>query len=299
MANTAIANIIDPEVLADQISAKFPDQLVIANVPGLVVTSATFPLPSHGTKFKLPFWKRMTGFTTMSEGVAATTNNITTGSEFATVQRAINAQSVYDTAVLVSEADPIAEISLQLARLAAEYIDGKLVLEADKTPNVKNITGTGAGTITVDGLISALTTTIGDGYGPMIANGAIVMHSKVYGDLLTLGVIQNNYQSGMDAIRTGQVGMLLGMPVFISDRVTTATVSSVLNYNTYVLGKEALALFWQREMNVEMDRNILTKETVISTDMHFATHLFGYDDQTSAVVAEQNKSIHVVKVVSK
>lgn len=298
MAVTAIADIIDPEVLADQTSAKYPDKLVFAQVPGLIKTDASFPLPAPGTKFKMPFWKRMSGLTTLVEGTPISKNKVQAGSEFATVQRGAGAWSVYDTASLVSIADPISEISTQLAQRVAQYIDAKLVLEADKTPNFHDQAAIGSGLAPSD-LVKAMTSTIGDNYADLVTSGAIIMHSKVYGDLLQLGAIQNNYQSGMDVLKTGTIPTLLGLPVFMSDRVTTATISSVVHYNTYIVGPEALALFYQRQLLVEFDRDILAQEDVIVATVHFASHLMGYDDQTSAVVAEDNKSIKVVKVRSK
>lgn len=298
MATTAISDIINPEVMRDQISAKFPDHLVLANTP-LVVTSGDFPMGSPGTEFKIPFWKRINGFSSLTEGQAMTPNKIQAEAEYATVQRAGAAYEVYDTAQLVSMADPMTEIANQISRRAAEYIDAALVARLDKTPNTSDTRAVGSGTLTVDALITALVSTLGDNHQGMIAGGAIIMHSKPYGDLMKLGVIQNQYQSGMNVVAGGMIPTLLGMPVILSDRVTTATVSSVLNYNTYVVGPEALGLFYQRDVNVEFDRDIYLQADAIAATVHFAPHLFGYDSKTDAVVAQDNKSIHAVLVKSK
>ncbi len=104
---------------------------------------------------------------------------------------------------------------------------------------------------------------------------------------------------GNSAAATGLIPTLLGLPVFLSDRVTINVVSAINQYHTYLVGRGALALFYQRQVMVEFDRDILKKTDLISADIHFASHLFGYDDQGAAVVAEQNKSIHAVSVNSK
>lgn len=300
MAVTAIADIINPEVLADQISARFPDQLVLGNT-SLVSVDSTFPLGSPGTKFKIPFWKRINAFAALSEGSAMTPSKITTNAEYAVVARAGAAYEVYDTAALVSKADPVSEIASQIARRAAEYIDSKLVLTCDNTPNATDYTSSGSnsGKIDQNAVTSALVSGLGDNYAKMQQGGAIIMHSKVYGDLLAVGAIQNQYQSGMDVIKSGMVPTLNGLPIYLSDLVTTAVVSSVTQYNTYIVGPEALALFYQRAVQVEFDRDILLQADVIAASVHFAPHLFGYDEDGSAVVAEQNKSIHVVKLKTK
>lgn len=298
MAVTAIADIIDPEVMADQVSAKFPDLLVLGQ-SGLVELNNPFPLGSPGTKFKIPFWKRIDDFSALTEGVAMTPGKVTTGAEFATVMRAGGAYEVYDTASLVSMSDPMAEISKQIAQKAARYVDHKLVLEAEKTPNTYDVSGTGAGTMDQNTVVNGITSKLGDNYTSVLAGGAVFMHSKVYGDLITTGAVQNQYQSGSSVMMTGVLPTIAGLPIFISDTVTSTTVSSVTKYNAYVVGPQALALYLQRDVKVEFDRDILLQADIIAATIHFAPHLFGYDDDGAAVVAQDNKSIHVVKLVTK
>lgn len=299
MAATAISDIINPEALADQISAKFPDYLVFGN-SNLVEIDSTFPLGTPGTVFKMPFWKRVPAFAALTEGTAMTPGKITTGAEFAVVQRAGASYEVYDTATLVSKADPVSEIASQIGRRAAEYIDNALIVEAAKTPNLYNQwnSGNNSGLMDQNAISSAVAATLGDNGGKLQGGGAIIMHSKVFGDLQRTGSIQNQYQSGMDVIRTGMIPTLMGLPIIVSDLVTTATVSSVVHYNSFIVGPGALALFYQRQVLVEFDRDILLRADVIASSVDFAPHLFGYDDQGASVVAEQNKSIHVVEIVS-
>lgn len=302
MAVTGINDIINPEVLADQLSAKFPDLLVLGNTD-LVSVDDTFPLGSPGTKFKIPSWKRIPSFSSLSEGTAMTPGKITSTAEYATVLRAGAAFEVYDTAELVSKADPVTEIADQIARRAAEYIDATLVTQVEHTPNTYDLSASGAGTVDQNAIITGITASLGDNYGSLLGGGGvIVMHSKVFADLLKTGAIQNQYQSGLDVIKTGTLPTLLGMRVIQSDLVTTfvnASESNATNYHTYVLGKGALALFYQREVMVEFDRDILLQADIIAGSVHFAPHLFGYDDNTTAVVAEQAKSIHAVVITSK
>lgn len=301
MAFTQISDIINPEVLADQISAKFPDQLVLGN-SSLVEVDSTFPLGSPGTKFKLPFWKRIAAFADMTEGTAMTPGKISAVAENATVVRGGSALEVLDTSELVSKADPVGEIASQLARRAAEYIDNKLVLQLNLTPNTFDQTGASKtnanGVLDQNAIILAMVSTLGDNHQQLLKGGAIIMHSKPYGDLLQTAAIQNQYQSGMAVIKEGVVPTLLGLPIILSDLVTVNVVSAVNKYQSYIVGPGALALFYQRQVMTEFDRDILLQADVIASTVHFAPHLFGYDDQTTAVVAEQNKSIHVVSIKS-
>lgn len=299
MAYVAITDIINPEVLADQVAAKFPDMLAFVGT-SVVNINDEFPLGSPGTEFKMPFWKRGGSFAAMTEGTPLVPGKVTTGSEFATVLRAGIAYENLDTALLVSIPDPMAEMAGQLSRRLAEYLDDSLITKANLTPNLYDQSVNGAGTLTADAIITAAITALGDNHSKLMGgSGALIMHSKPYGDLMKLGLIQNMYQAGMDVVKSGQIPTLLGMPIIISDRVTTTTVSGVVYYNTYIAGPDALGLYFQRLVNVETFRDILLKANLLSADVHFAPHLYGWDDKTNAQVAEDAKSILMVKIKSK
>jgi len=296
MAVTAISDIINPQVLADQVSAKYPDQLVLGNT-SLVEVNGEFPLGAPGTTFTMPGWKRIPAFSSLSEGTAMGTGKIGTISEQATVQRGGGAYEVYDTASLVSMADPVAEVSTQIGRRSAEYIDAALVVETNKTPNTYDGS---ASTFDQNTLVKALVATLGDNFMQMInGGGRVIMHSKVYGDLLQVGAIQNQYQSGMDAMKTAMIPTLSGLPIQLSDLVTTSTVSGTTYYQTYVVGPGALALIYQREVMIEFDRDVLLRADIVAASVDFAVHLYGWDDVSAAMVAEQAKSIKAVSIKTK
>ena len=297
-------NCLPLEVLGDQIAAKFPDMLVLGKTE-LVRVNGEFPFGSPGTLFKIPFWNRITGFADMLENTPLSTNNITSASETATVVRGGAAWEVLDTAQLVSMSDPAGEISSQIARRAAEFIDAKLVAQCDLTPNNFDQNSSAvwtntAGTLDQNAIIKAMTSKLGDNHVKLLQGGWIIMHSKVYGELLQTGAIQNQYQSSLNGqgnvILGGVLPMIAGLKIHVSDRVTSNTISSVQQYKTYLVAPESLALFYQREVQVEFDRDILNKSDVISADVHFAPHLYGYDDATASVVAQDNKSIAVVRI---
>ena len=93
--------------------------------------------------------------------------------------------------------------------------------------------------------------------------------------------------------------MVAGLRIHVSDRVTSNTVSGVLQYKTYLVAPGSLGLFYQRGVQVEFDRDILKFSDIISASVHMAVHLFGWSDSTSSVVCEDDQSIHVVRINSK
>lgn len=298
MASTSVANIINPEVLADQVSAKFPSNLLIAGQPGLVKVNTEFAQGTVGTVLTIPHWLRGGSFGTFSEGVAMVPGNLTTARERTQIVRGGYAQQFTDIADLVTIPSIMDEVSTQMARRAAEYVDDQLIGKLNLTPNTVDISAVGAGTITENSVFDAMLK-LGDQHRSLLAGGRLIMHSKVYNDLLKLGAVQNNYVSQMDTLRTGMVSSFAGLPIEISDRATVTTVSAVTTYNTYLVGPGALGLFYQKQLEVEIDRDILKKETVIAATIHFAPHLFGWDDVSNALVYEDAKSVMAVKLVTK
>lgn len=296
MAQTVISDIINPEVLADQVSAKFPDYLVFGQFPGIDVDDTL--MKPGGTKVKMPFFKRIGSFGSMTEGTPLVPGKIDTGSEEAIVVRAGLAIQILDTAELVSLPSPMNEAVAQISRRAAEYLDSTLVTAAEKTPNYLDYSQTGAGTMDDVAILGGLAK-LGDNYQRILANGALIMHSKPYMDLQALGKVQNAYQGNFDNLKTGVVGMFLGLPIYLSDRVTTATVSSATVYNSYIVGPGALQLMYQRNLLIEFDRDVLLQANVAVATIHHATHLNGWDDTSNTQAAQDAKSILAVKVRTK
>ena len=70
----------------------------------------------------------------------------------------------------------------------------------------------------------------------------------------------------------GVVGMIHGCQVVVSNRVSAG--------KAYIVKPGALAIYLKRDALVETDRDIITKETVITADKHLAVYLV---DNTKAI----------------
>jgi hypothetical protein len=154
-------------------------------------------------------------------------------------------------------------------------------------------------TFTESTILRALTSELGDNYTKILQGGRVIMHSAVFGQLAQLSTIRSFEQSNMDVLKSGVVNTISGLPIILSDRTTISTVSGVSEYKTYIVGPGALALWYQRAVMIEFDRDILLSADVIAATVHFAPHLFGFDDQTSSVVSQDDKSIHAIVVKSR
>lgn len=275
----------------------------MANTPAVRV-NGEFPLGAPGTKFIIPSWNRIGDVADFAEDTEMDTGRITTHSEQATVVRGALGVGVLDSSVMVSASNPMDEVSSQIARKFAEYIDAKLILECLKSPNTFNQFNGSEATVNTgicdqNTFSKALITKLGDQHGKVLAGGFVVVHSKVYADLVATGTIQKMNESGSSVMIGGKLGAINGLNILVSDRVTTSTISATTAYKSFILGPNALALYYQRTLFVEMERLPRRKLTNFACDINFAPHLYGYDDATTAVVAQDNQSIPVIVVTSK
>lgn len=267
MASTRIQHVINPERLAQQISALWPDKLVLGG-SGAVLVDDDFlrDIEGGGTQVKIPRWKRLASFDNVVETAAFTRANLTSDAEYGYVCRKGKSYGVFDTAALTSLADPAAEIKEQLAQLIARAIDASLVsvlkgaVPSGNTHDPGVVT-TGAGlTLQYEHIVDA-SVKLGDN-ADMIT--VIVMHSKVYGDALKANLV--SFIDGAPYI--------MGKRIMVSDG-TPKTADATPVYSCYLLGPQALYLKHQQMPLVEFDRDIEALCDIVAASVHFVPHLLG------------------------
>lgn len=116
---TMLADLINPEVMADMISAKIPKKLVVAPFAKVDTTLQGQP----GNTITIPQYAYIGDAVDVAEGVAAETVKLTTSTTTATVKKAMKAVELTDEAVLSGYGNPVGETNLQLAKSVASKID--------------------------------------------------------------------------------------------------------------------------------------------------------------------------------
>ncbi len=279
MPSTKLSDIVDPEVLADQVSALFPGRIQL-EASGAVLAETNGDISRGGTRVTIPRWKRGGDMVPLSDSSPLSVEKVDTVTEQGVVVRRGKAFGVHDFARLVSLDDPQTEIARQIASIFARHVDATLVkvLEgAIPSANTKNVSVTTGSAVRIgkNAVLDAMFT-LGDNEGDI---AVAVMHSKVFKDCYDLGLVvyaDVDTDAQNPGVRMGRRPTLFGRPVYVSDRVPVdTTVTDYFKYTTYFLGHRALYLGYQRELTVETDRDALTKEDIISFDAHFVPHLFG------------------------
>jgi len=275
MAVTTTSNVIIPEVLAAMISAEIPGQLALAGSDAVTVLDNLKGGP--GNAIKIPRWGTIGDFTEVAEGNAMPVVNIAATAATATVKKFARGVEVTDEALLASYDDPLKEVARQFARYAARAADRELITAAEAS----TLLHAASATITLNDIIDA----IGKWNDASVNISGLVVHSKVYRDLIKLAEFKTLTQKADQVIEKGVVGMVYGVPIRVSDAITTVA-GSPNTYRNLLLKKSALGLWYQRNMNVETERDTIKRTTVITADSIFATAMF------------QDNPLPVVKLVT-
>ena len=116
---TKISDLINPEVMADMISAKIPKKIVVAPFAKVDTTLQGQP----GDTITIPQYAYIGDAVDVAEGVAAETVKLTATTTKATVKKAMKAVELTDEAVLSGYGNPVGETNNQIAKSIAAKVD--------------------------------------------------------------------------------------------------------------------------------------------------------------------------------
>ena len=245
---TKIADLINPQVLADMISAELPNAITFA------------PLATVGTKLEgragntltLPKFGYIGDAADVAEGEDIPIAKMTTSETEVTIKKAGKGVELTDEAVLNGYGDNVGEAKAQIVMSLANKIDN------DMLASLKTASLTASAAMSVAGLLTAKAK-----FGEKVNQPSVlVINSANYVKIATEIVsLENTDKVLMD----GVVGKLAGMQVAISDKLA--------NTEAYIVATGALGLEYKRRVMVETDRDIISKTNVITGDVHYATYL--------------------------
>ena len=125
---TKITDLIVPEVMADMISAKVEEKVIISKIAKVDTTLQGQP----GNEVTVPQYKYIGDAEDVAEGVAMGTAKLETGSTSFTIKKAGKGVSITDEAILSGYGDPVGEANRQLATAIANKIDNDVVAVINK-----------------------------------------------------------------------------------------------------------------------------------------------------------------------
>lgn len=316
---TKISDIIDPEVMADMISAKIPNKIVIAPFAKVDTTLTGVP----GDTITVPQYAYIGDAVDVAEGVAAETVKLTASTTKATVKKAMKAVELTDEAVLSGYGNPVGEANNQIAKAIASKVDNDAmdalqtaqlvydgsgsiikynsVVEAidlfDEEANTDKVMFVNPKQVTQlrkdSDFLSAdkyPNQVMMSGEIGKIANTRIVPTRKV--PLLNEWYKADESDTAVTASNLEEVKKTMPL-VKIGDKVTKVSVPCYSNPIVKLTNDEeteddtaAITVYLKRDTNVEADRVSLSRKTDVSADKHYVVAL---SDQSKVVLARIKK----------
>lgn len=270
MTQTKIADLINPQVMANHISAKLPKSLKFTPLATIERTLVGQP----GTKLTVPKFTYTGAASEVAEGQAIPLNKLGTTTTEMTIKKIATGYEITDEAILSGMGDPVGEAVRQLRLAIADKIDNDIIeLAKTATQHVTDAPNTleaiqKALDIFADeedvryvGIFNPvdamkLRTAAGKDFLRGSEIGAQALVSGVFGEVL-----------GVEIVRSKKVEQGQGFIVAVSARSTDTEDDA--RYGAFVINMK-------RDVSVEIDRDILKKTTVITGDEHYGAYL--YDD---------------------
>lgn len=284
MAVTKLENLIDAEVMADAISGKIADKIVVAP---FAKVDTTLEAKNAGDTITVPRFSYIGDAEDIAEGVECGTVQLTADTTTATVKKAMKAVELTDEAVLSGYGDPVGETNNQLAKSIAAKVDSD-AMAALQTAQL-TFDGTGA-KISYAGIVDAIDT-FGEEFN---SNKVIFVHPKQLSALRKDPdfIAADKIAEGL--LVTGAIGKICNCEVVASRKVPeneggTAYVCPIVKLNEDAETEDdtpALTIYMKRDVNVETERFTLARKTAISVDELYTVAL---SDTSKVVLASFKK----------
>lgn len=281
MATTTLSNIINPQVMADMVSAQLPKALQVSRLYRVDTTLTG----KAGNTVTVPRWAYIGAADDLAEGQTGTTTQMHTTDVDYTVKKAVKNVELTDEALLSGYGDPQGEAVRQLRMAIADKVDndGIALLNGIKSTDtgaqiVSNLTGLNYANVCA-GL---------DKLGDEEQGGTKVLlvdQKGIAALRLDTRFVDKYSDAGTEMMASGVVGRIAGCDVVISNKLNPASGTAHKAFICKIDPETGgpLTAFIKRDVTVESDRNILAKTTTISADEHYVVAI---EDMSKIVVLE-------------
>lgn len=271
---TMLANLIDPEVMADIIEQKLVD--LIKFTP--LATVDTTLQGRSGDTITLPKYTYIGDAEDVAEGGAIPVSLLTQTSAKTKVKKAGRGVEITDEAVLSGYGDPLGEATKQIATAIASKVDNDCLtaLSGVKAAMTVDVSATNAisSSIIADALVKFGEDL--DGEKVLFISPAQLAQIRHDPDYLKPSEITSK------AIMSGTQGEIWGCQVVVSNKIKP----NGGKYTNYIVKPGALAIYLKRGVEVETARDIDHKQTKVNADEHYTTYLLDESKAIKLVTAE-------------
>lgn len=268
MAQTLLANIVNPQVMADMVDKKLTDLIKFAPLADIDNTLVGIP----GNTVTVPAWNYVGDAAVVNENASVTASLLSTTTANATIKKVAKAVCLTDEAVLSGFGDPVGEATDQIALAIAAAVDNECLsilhgITGDMTLSTSTNTAAPAASDILGGL---------ELFGEDISDGPVyaVVSPAVYKQMRAVTAanawIPASEIAAEIAVR-GVVGQFEGCQVIVSNKLKSGAAGAE---DIYLVKPGALRIFLKRDTFIESDRDTLYFRTNIVGSKHFVAYLY-------------------------
>lgn len=269
MANeTKLANIINPQVMQDMVSAGLPKALKFTQFAAVNEELKGVP----GDTVTIPAWAYIGAAEDVAEGAEVTTATMTASTKTVQIKTAGKAITLTDKAVNSGLGDPVGQATYQLSLSMADKIDNDVLAALGTT----TLTATDAKQISYKGIVAAI-----DKLNEETATEKVLFVAPSQVTVLRQDdsfIAKDKY--GNDVMMNGEIGMIAGCRVVPSRRID----DSKANIDNFIVcltpevedgtpALTAVTIYTKAEAMLETERHAKALSTDIVVSSHYAVGL--------------------------
>ena len=261
---TKLANLLDPQVLADYIDKKLIDYIRFAPLATVDQTLVGNP----GSILTFPAYSYISAASDLTEGSAISTVSLNYTSASAQIKEVGKGVEITDTAILSAYGDPVEEIAQQLLLSIADKVDKDfLTVLSGIATGMTQSTAASTCAIAVADISNAL-----ELFGEDIdGKKALLVSPRTYTKIRNTKdwCPASEYAAG--ALVKGSVGQIFGCDVIVTNRLKQTNIAGE---TAYIVKPGALRLILKRDTLLESDRDILRRVNVFTATKHYVNYLY-------------------------
>lgn len=280
---TTLNKLIEPEVMADMVSAKLPKKIRVAPFAKLDDTLMGVP----GSTITIPAYGYIGDAQDVAEGVDVTIDAMSTTSKTATIKKAMKGVALSDEAVLSAHGNPVGEATTQLAMAIAAKVDNDC-MDALQTATL-SYDGS-AKVVGYDGIVDAI-----DIFEEEVNTEKVMfIHPKQVTSLRKDPnfISADKYKDGV--MLTGEIGMIANTRIVPSKKVPLDETGASYICPIVKLEEDketedetpALTIYRKRDVNLERERKSKNRTTEITVDEIYVAVL---SNESKVVLAKFKK----------
>lgn len=271
---TKIADLIDPEVMADMLNVKLTDAIKFSPLAEIDRTLVGRP----GDTITLPKYAYIGDAAEVAEGADIDESKLTASSTKVKVKKAAKGVRLTDEAILSGHGDPVGETNRQLITSISAKVDADCITALEGIQSGKTLDVSATDIISAGVIADALVKFGEDLDGEKVLFLAPAQLAQIRKDENYLKPSEMTQQ----AIMSGTVGECWGCQLVLSNKIK----ASGSKFTNFIVKPGALAIYLKRDATVETERNTKNKTTLITADQHYAVYLRDDSKAVKLITAE-------------